>query len=218
MYCRRNLNFRVCLAAIMALAHGYSADAHVALNEVVQQALDIVVGPRNIDVSMELHSFGETAQEARTHADGDNDKRIDESEREAYLADHAPDLISALTLTIDGKQHPLAVLYEPEAEGLEGEASSTAPLTIKLHCFTRTPKEMAAGSRVVLEDGLWKRNMVTPRIKVTGKDGVHVASERAPRRIEKDDASPEDGGLRIEFRIVSIQAAPEPAEAKEERG
>ncbi|MCL4215420.1 MAG: hypothetical protein KJ052_00210 [Candidatus Hydrogenedentes bacterium] len=190
----------------------------MALNEVVQQALDIVVGPRNIDVSMELHSFGETAQEARTHADGDNDKRIDESEREAYLADHAPDLISALTLTIDGKQHPLAVLYEPEAEGLEGEASSTAPLTIKLHCFTRTPKEMAAGSRVVLEDGLWKRNMVTPRIKVTGKDGVHVASERAPRRIEKDDASPEDGGLRIEFRIVSIQAAPEPAEAKEERG
>ena len=206
MYCRRSLNFRPCLAVIVAVAYAYEAAAHVALNEVVQQTIDIVVAPRNIDVSMELHYFGATAQEARTHADRNSDKRIDENEREAYLADHAPGLISALTLTIDGKPCPLVVLYDPEADGLEGEASSTAPLTIKLYCFARTPKDIAAGSRVVLENGSWKRNMLAPRIKVTGKDGILVRLQNEPRRSDKKEASPEDIGMRVEFRIVSIQS------------
>jgi nickel/cobalt transporter (NicO) family protein len=85
------------------------ASAHPLGDNSINQYLLLRIQPDGVHVSYRL-DFAEnlTAVELRS-LDADHDGTVSDAERQAYLADHADEWASRITVSVNGKEHPAKV-------------------------------------------------------------------------------------------------------------
>ncbi len=168
----------------------------------------ISVGPRNIDVIIELtfHEYPSLAE--RRRMDRDHDEAITEAERKDYLAGLAETFREGLTITVDDRPLQVVPLYEPQIDFLGAPNVAPSHHTLRLSYFARTPEWLAAGSRIRIEDRLWSQ---APRIDVlsaSGADGFQVIPDdvNGPGSSGEAPAGP---------RLISLSCQAVPAKMRE---
>ncbi|NLE57043.1 MAG: hypothetical protein GX616_01685 [Planctomycetes bacterium] len=163
----------------------------------------ISVGPRNIDVALELtfHEYPSLAE--RRRMDRNHDDTITETEIKGYLDSMIDLSLDALTLSVDDRPLQVIPLYDPRIDLLDATNVAPSHHVLRLSWFARTPPWLKAGSRIRAQYRLWPE---APRIDVlsaSGDDGFRVIVDDLNNPVSSTEKA---GGPR-EIRL-SCQAAP----------
>lgn len=172
---------RAIAAASLALSlwPDLRAAAHPALGDLVGHRETLVVGPANIDLTVEL-TFNEQrslAERVRMDADGDGD--ISGDEAVAYAAAAADRAAAAIELSIDDERVELILLHEPELDLLGMTRALPVRHVLRLCLFARTPASLKPGGRLLLTDRSWPEAPAFCALQVQGRDGVRLAAGAA---------------------------------------
>jgi hypothetical protein len=179
------------------------ASAHAILMTFIRHDAKISVGPRNIDIVLELtfHEYPSLAE--RRRMDRNHDEAITEAEIRDYLDGLSDSLRDALTLTVDDRPLQVISLYDPQVDLLDAMNVAPAHHVLRLSWFARTPPWLQAGSRIRAQYRLWPE---APRIDVlsaSGDDGFRVILDDLNNPV----SSPETAGGPREIRL-SCRAVP----------
>jgi len=184
------------------------AHAHAILMTFIRHEAKVVVGPRNIDITVELTFYEYPSLGERRRMDRDHDEAITTAELSVYMAGLAETLRDSVTLSVDDRPLTVVPLYDPQIDLLEVPKVAPSHHILRLFCFARTPDWLRAGSRIRIEDKLWPD---APRIDVLdagGKDGVRVTPDDGERPSQTSEGVT---GPRV--ISLSCQAAPAQADA-----
>jgi hypothetical protein len=169
----------VALATGTTLSTASDAHAHAILMTFIRHEAKVVVGPRNIDIVLELTFYEYPSLAERRRMDRNHDDSISPEEVAGYLASLADTLRDGVTVSVDDRPVQVIPLYDPQVDLLG--ASSVAPShhLLRLSYFARTPDWLHASSRIRAECRLWPE---TPRIDVlnaAGSDGIQIVPDDA---------------------------------------
>jgi hypothetical protein len=198
------------LALFVALTTGTvlwttsAAHAHAILMTFIRHEAKVVVGPRNIDISVELTFYEYPSLAERRRMDRDHDETITQAEITDYLASRADVLRDSMALGVDDRPLPVVPLYDPQIDLLGVQNVAPSHHILKLFWFARTPDWLRPGSRIRIETMLWPE---APRIDVLdadGRDGVRVSpdSGNAPSTMPEGTIGP---------RVISLTCQAVPA-------
>lgn len=140
----------------------------------IRHEAKIVVGPRNIDIALELTFHEYPSLVERRRMDRNHDDSITMDEIDSYLAGIADALCDGVSLSVDGRPVQVMPLYSPQVDLLGESIVVPSHHLLRLSFFARTPDWLRPGSRIRAEYRLWSE---TPRIDVlnaTGSDGIQV--------------------------------------------
>ncbi len=157
-----------------------TAFAHVELEKYLQQRVTAVVGPTNIDLTVEFLFTSPMSLAARRLIDANGDDTLSSGERRAYLKTVLDRAASQLTLRVDGKPCSLTPLYDPELNLLDSKDLEAHPHVLRLFYFARTPATFGKGSTIVLDNGLWADMPTLVASSVRGKGGIVMSAAANP--------------------------------------
>ena len=179
--------------------------AHEIMMTYVAHAVHVVVGPSNIDVTVEL-TFNELVSlEERKQMDLNRDGWINDGELAAYLARLGPAFASSLELTVDGNSVKLFDLYEPELDLLGAEIVGPAHHVLRLSFFARTRSSVSGKQQqILLHDRLWANAPALCSFHADGTEGVQVQMTSSSRVLSNQDLNGNDRST----RIVSVRPPP----------
>ena len=192
------------LLAGLILGARLSAGAHDVLGTYIQHAVQLTVGARYIDVTLDLTFFEEWSASERKLMDADANGNITRAERADYLRKLAPQVAQQVKLRVAGRELPLVPLYDPEIDLLGSEQVGPAHHRLRLCFFAPTPAGMRAGAEFLIEDRLWPDAKALGTPQAEGRDGCRMTTEifvetgLTPTRL--DDAQ------RFNFRCVTPPA------------
>ena len=196
------------------------ARAHAILMTFIRHEAKISVGPRNIDVTIELtfHEYPSLAE--RRRMDRDHDEAITEVEIREYLAGLASILREGVTIGVDDRPLRVIPLYEPQVDFLGAPNVAPSHHTLRLSYFARTPDWLAAGSRIRIEDRLWSD---APRIDVlnaSGADGFQVIPDdvNGPATAPEAAAGPRVISLSCQAAPAAVPGTPAVAASTDQAG
>ncbi len=204
----QKLSLLAVLAVSTCLRDAPTAGAHAILMTYIRHEAKVVVGPRNIDITVELTFYEYPSLGERRRMDRDHDEAITTAELSVYMAGLAETLRDSVTLSVDGRPLTVVPLYDPQIDLLEVPKVAPSHHILRLFCFARTPDWLRAGSRIRIEDKLWPD---APRIDVldaSGKDGVRITPDDGERPSQTSEGAT---GPRV--ISLSCQAAPAQADA-----
>ena len=158
------------LIAGLALGGPRDSTAHEPLAACVQHRLQLTVGARYLDLTLDLTFFEEWSARERRAMDADGNGRITRSESEAYLKKLAPVLAQQLRLRVAGRELELVPLYDPELDLLVSNQTGPGHHRLRLWFFA-SPAALRAGDEIVVEDGLWPQAPALATLQVEGRDG-----------------------------------------------
>ena len=171
--------WNVVVVGVVWLLVAMPVGAHPELTTSVRHRAQLVVGPKNVDVTVEL-TLGEVPAFAeRLLMDGNRNGTVDEQEVQAYLDEHSETLQQAVSLMVAGKPVELLFLYDPEIELGSEQTAVAAHLVVRLFYFARTPGELKAGDELVLADRLWSHSPSLVSFHAVGDNGVEIAAEKS---------------------------------------
>lgn len=141
----------------------------------------ISVGPRNIDVVLELtfHEYPSLAE--RRRMDRNHDEAITEAELKTYLDGLTGSLRDALTLHVDDRPLEVIPLYDPQIDLLDTVSVAPAHHVLRLSWFARTPEWLHIGSRMRMQYRLWSEAPRIDVLSVAGRDGVRLVADDVSR-------------------------------------
>lgn len=158
----------------LILAGAGSVAAHDFFAGYIQHRVEVVVGARNVDVTVQLTFFEEGSEHEREHMDKNGNGRISLAETETYLKTLAPKLTPAVRLRINDEPVTLSELYAPDLDLLDNDRVGPGHHQLTLHWFGRTPARLAAGAEILVEDRLWSAVRALGALQVRGKDGCQL--------------------------------------------
>jgi len=168
---RRARGLAWALAAGLALGGPRNLAAHEQLAACVQHRIELSVGQRYIDLTLDLMFFEEWSARERRAMDADGDGRITRSESESYLKGLAPAIAQQLRLRVAGRKLDLVALYAPELDLLGSSQTGPAHHRLRLWFFAPTPPALRPGDEIVIEDRLWPQAEAFGTLRVQGHDG-----------------------------------------------
>lgn len=166
--------WRIIWPLVGIFAGAGSGAAHDFFAGYIQHRVEVVVGARNVDVTVQLTFFEDGSAHEREHMDANGDGRISLAETETYRKALAPKLTSAVRLRIGDEPVTLTELYAPELDLLDNDRTGLGHHQLTLHWFGRTPTKLAAGALIVVEDRLWSGVRALGTLQVRGKDGCQL--------------------------------------------
>ncbi len=161
---------RVLWAMASVLAGTGTVAAHDFFAGYIQHRVEVVVGARNVDVTVQLTFFEEGSEHEREHMDTNGDGRLSLAETGAYRKALAPGLTPLVRLRIGDTSVALAELYAPDLDLLDNDRVGPGHHQLTLHLFGSTPAKLATGAEIVVEDRLWPAVRALGAIQVRGKD------------------------------------------------
>jgi hypothetical protein len=167
------------------------AHAHVELAQYSQQRVNAVVGPANVDITVEFRFTGPVSLSQRKQIDTNEDGALSEDERQEYLTTIVDQAEAGLTLHIDGKICALIPLHDPELDFLDSTDIEAHPHALRLHYFARTPETLHVGSALTLDSYMWTDTPWLVASSVRGSDGIEISGAPNPglRRPSKESKS-----------------------------
>jgi hypothetical protein len=168
----------LCLLAGLLLASPRIARAHDTLGSCVQHTVQLAVGARHMDVTLDLTFFEKWSASERGAMDADGNGAVERSEQEAYLKRIGPGLCKQVKLFVAGRELPLAPLYNPEIDLLANTRVGPAHHRLRLFFFVTTPSSLRPGDEIVVEDTLWPQAEILAIPRAEGRDGCRLAAER----------------------------------------
>ena len=148
--------------------------AHDFFAGYIQHRVEVTMGARDVDVTVQLTFFEESSTHEREHMDANGDGRLSLAETETYLKALAPKLTPAVRLRIGDAPVALTELYAPELDLLDNDRVTFAHHQLMLHLFGRTPTRLTAGASIVVEDRLWPGGRALGTLQVRGQDGCRL--------------------------------------------
>ena len=142
--------------------------AHQTLSNNIAHDIEIVVGPGNVDVTVELTFHHQASLVERRRMDRNNDQRIEEAERRSYLNEALEDALRATGLRLAGEALTLIPLHNPRIDVGGVEAVTAAPHTLSFYLFARLEAESGV---LTFEDRLWSAAPNTVNAVAHGRDG-----------------------------------------------
>jgi hypothetical protein len=168
----------LCLLAGLLLASPRIARAHDMLGSCVQHTVQLAVGARHIDVTLDLTFFEQWSASERVAMDADGNGTLTRSEQAVYLKRFGAGLCKQVKLFVAGRELPLAPLYDPELDLLGNSRVGPAHHRLRLLFFVTTPESLRAGDEIVVEDGLWPQAEILATPRAEGRDGCRLAAGR----------------------------------------
>ena len=164
------------VAAVALLSLAPSSSGHAVFMTYINHRATITVGPRDIDVELELTFYEVRSMAERRRMDADHDGLITRNEVCAYLKRISADLDAGLRLTIGGRAVDLVPLYDPELDLLGVNEIAPCHHVLRLFYFARTPSWLKAGDEIVLDDFLWSQTAALRSFSVTGRGEYRLAA------------------------------------------
>lgn len=153
---------------------------HERLGAAIQHRVGVVVGPRDIDVTLELTFFEVASRHEREHMDTDGDGRVSHGEIVRYLRDGAPEWEGGLVMRLDGRPVPLMMLAPPALDMLGNSRVGPGHHRLTLRWFARRPEALRSGAVIELNERLWPGGDVLPVLEASGQGGFRLESLRDP--------------------------------------
>jgi hypothetical protein len=202
------VRYAICAAGICGFGAPTSATAHDFMTAYVDHAVRVVVGPSNIDITVEL-TFNELVSlEERKRMDRDRDGWINEGEIASYLSNLGPALTRGMELTIGRRSVPVLELYDPQLDLLGAKMVAPAHHILHLAFFARTPSSFSTGrQQIVLHDNLWADAPAICSFQVEGTGAIQVEMT-SPRKILSNPGVPgADRSIQITSETVPASSS-----------
>ncbi len=168
----------VALLISLTAAISPTAFGHPELAAYIQHTAELTVGPKNIDLTLDLMFFEVWSSRERMAMDSDVDGRITRSEIDAYVAGIEKDVLNHVKLKIAGFGVPLILLYKPEVDLLGNNQVGMSHHLLRLQFFASTPPSLRPGDELVVEDGLWPGVGMLPQMTANGTQGCRLEVEQ----------------------------------------
>lgn len=160
------------LLAIFVASPPRAAVAHDLFTVYIQHGVQLSVGAKHVDLTLDLTFFEEWSAKERLAMDTDSNGRISRSEMDAYVKKIASRISQQVKLRVAGREVALAPLYEPEVDLLGDDKVGPAHHRLRLFFFAVTPAEIHAGDEIVVEDSLWVKAKALGTSQAEGQDGA----------------------------------------------
>ncbi|MEI2722388.1 MAG: hypothetical protein V9H26_02255 [Verrucomicrobiota bacterium] len=154
-----------------------SVAAHDLFTNYVQHCVQLTVGARHLDLTVDLTFFEEWSARERQTMDANPNGRITRSELEAYLKPLAARLSGQVKLRVAGHELPLALLYDPEVDLMTNDQTGPGHHRLRLFYFAPTPTTLRAEDEIVVEDRLWPEAKLLGTLQSEGHDGCKLTTE-----------------------------------------
>ncbi len=177
----------VWLFALVSLAGAPTLPAHDAMKNVIRHDATLSVGPRNIDLEIDLTFFSARSAEERFRMDRDNNGQIESSEESAYLDQIAQEVEDRVQFLVDGRPVETFLHYHPELDLLDQRAVEPYPHDLRLFFFARTPSWIRSGSLIQIEDHLWLEGEAVHNLRAKGIDGIEVVADQTGSAVSVEE-------------------------------
>lgn len=185
------------------------ASAHDFFTAYIQHQVQLTVGARHLDLTVDLTFFEEWSAHERRLMDANGDGRITHAELDSYLKKLAPELARQVRVRVTGRDLALASLYEPEVDLLGNDKVGPGHHRLRLHFFAPTPPGLRATDAIVIEDRLWPEAKALATLQAEGHDGCALEPEM-PSDLGLAPARPGEA-QRFTFRCLKPPTAPSAA-------
>lgn len=172
--------------------------AHEFLTAYVQHRVEVAVGAKDIDVSLQLTFFEDGSEQERKNMDTNADGVVSQKEVATYLGELEPKLEEKLKLAVNGQPLRLMTLYPPELNLLGNDRVHRERHILTLHFFARTPAALKPGCELTVTDSLWPELRAIGLLHATAKDGCELEAGRAGSRAAEKDGP----GLSFTARVT----------------
>ena len=184
------------------------ASAHDLFAAYVQHRVAVTVASKHVDVTIQLTFFEDGSEHERRHMDANGDGRVSRAEVETYLKNAEPDLARAVKLRVGGQPLELVALYAPQLDLLGNDGVGRGHHQLTLHFFVPTPKDLAVGTELTVEDRLWPAGRALGALEVEGKDGCRL--EAVPRSDPAYPPAREGEAREFKMRVLAPPQVPAP--------
>ncbi len=161
----------VLLLAVLTPPGFRQAGAHEQFTTFIQHHIDVALGAKYLDLTVELSFFEEWSEREREAMDQNHDGQITRTEVESYVKGLAPTIAKQVTMRLRGQELPLAPLYAPEVDLLGNDLTGRAHHRLRLFFFAATPTAGRAGEELIIEDRLWGQARALGTVQAEGQDG-----------------------------------------------
>jgi len=161
----------------LGMLDGPMASGHEILETFIQHRTKIIVGATNIDIETELTFYKTPSILERQRMDVDHNGKITKAEIEDYVKSLGRLREEGVRLSVGGRAVKVAPLYEPELDLLGVDQVVESHHVLRLFYFGRTPKWLATGSVIKLEDTWWPEAEAILSIDAVGREGFQVEAE-----------------------------------------
>lgn len=168
----------------------------------IRHEAKVVVGPRNIDITVELTFYEYPSLAERRRMDRDHDEVISEAELSSHLAGLREMLRDAVSLSVDGRALPVVPLYDPQIDLLGAAGVVPSHHVLRLFFFARTPEWLRAGSRLCIEDKLWPDAPRIDALDAVGRDGFGIVAEEGQGPRPMPEAATGPRGISLVCQVV----------------
>lgn len=153
------------------------ARAHDVFTAYIQHRIELTLGARYTDVTIELTFFEDTSEHEREHLDADGDGRISRAESNAYIRHMAAEAEKQVRLLADGRELALTSLYAPRLDLLGDNQVGRSHHRLTLYFFAATPDDLTPGTEFVVADRCWPAARALGSLEVKGADGSRLEVE-----------------------------------------
>lgn len=178
------------LVTAALLLHAHVAVGHAVFMSYIEHRAKAVVGPSNIDITIDLTFFEIRSMAERRRMDADRDGRISPEETASYLARMDGSVSAAVRLLVDDRPVDVVPLFNPTLDLLGTREVAPSHLLLRLFYFARTPSWIKAGSRIVIEDTLWPQAAALRTFEASGIDGFQISTETLSDPLSSVDTGP----------------------------
>jgi hypothetical protein len=185
--------------------------AHDVLAGFLQHRVEVRVGARHIDVTLQVTFFEDGSEHEREHMDRNADQRISAGERQEYVQAMTASWEQGVRLRVAGATVPLLTLFPPELDLLGQENVGRGHHRLTLHFFARTPPGLTQGADVTVEDRLWPAVRALVELQAEGRDGARVEALPPADSIQPAARPGEARNFTARIRVPPPRAAPPPA-------
>jgi hypothetical protein len=158
----------------MWLASATVGFSHELFTAYIQHRVAVAVGARHVDVTVQLTFFEDSSAQERTRMDVNKDGLVSHTEVERYRKDAETSSAKAVRLRVGDQPLGLSVLYSPQLDLLGEDRVVRGHHQLTLHFFAPTPRHLAAGAELVVEDRLWPEFRALGAVQAEGRDGCRV--------------------------------------------